>query len=127
LNYGSASDPAATIRGYLVSGYNHGAWNGYGICSSVAAYQAIADPATYALGYADGADGVVSWLPTGDIAVMYTVYGDATLNGSAEFNDLNIVITDYRAGGDTYTWDQGDFNYDGIVDINDLDLLLSNL
>jgi hypothetical protein len=127
VDYGTGTDPVALIRGYLVAGYNGGAWNGYGIQSSVAAYQAIANPATYALGYADGADGVVSWLHTGEIAVVYTVYGDATLSGSAEFNDLNIVITDYRAGGDTYTWDQGDFNYDGIVDINDLDLLLSNL
>ena len=51
ISYAAGSDPIATIRGYLVSGYNSGAWNGLGIDSSTAAANA-----GYGLGYADSAD-----------------------------------------------------------------------
>jgi hypothetical protein len=40
------------------------------------------------------------------------------------FNDLTIVLTNYGMTG--AVWTQGDFNYDGAVDINDLTILLSN-
>ena len=53
----SGPNPVATIRGYLTTGYDGGAWNGPGINSSSAAANA-----GYALGYANGADGVVSGL-----------------------------------------------------------------
>ena len=49
----SGSSPCATIRSYLVNGRNStamsGAWDGNGICSSVAALDGV----SYALGYAE--------------------------------------------------------------------------
>ncbi|MGD0140852.1 MAG: autotransporter-associated beta strand repeat-containing protein, partial [Tepidisphaeraceae bacterium] len=58
LTYG-ASDPITTIAGYIASGYNGGAWNGPGGIISTAA-QTSTNSLLYGVGYADGADGVVS-------------------------------------------------------------------
>ncbi|MGA2232999.1 MAG: polysaccharide lyase family protein, partial [Tepidisphaeraceae bacterium] len=50
INYGVGGiDPAATIRGYLTTGYNNDTWTGTGIMSSTAA----SNPGLYAVGYAD--------------------------------------------------------------------------
>ena len=49
--------------------------------------------------------------------------GDANLDGTVNFTDLNIVLTNYnQAGG----WMQGDFNHDGVVNFADLNILLTN-
>ncbi|HEY1922845.1 MAG TPA: glycoside hydrolase family 18 protein, partial [Tepidisphaeraceae bacterium] len=76
INYGISADPIATISGYITSGYNSGNWNGTGIESSIAAVNP-----SYAIGYADGADGVVTGLISGQIEVAYTLNGDANLDG----------------------------------------------
>ncbi len=67
INYAGTADPIATIRGYLTSGDNNGTWNGSGIDSSAAASNS-----GYGIGYADGADGVVSGLASGQIKIAYT-------------------------------------------------------
>ena len=70
INYGSGTDPVSTIRGYLTSGYNGGAWDGPGIDSSAAAANS-----NYALGYADSADsGNPAGLSSGQIEIKYTLY-----------------------------------------------------
>ena len=49
--------------------------------------------------------------------------GDASLDGTVNFTDLNIVLTNYnQAGG----WMQGDFNHDGVVNFADLNIVLTN-
>jgi hypothetical protein len=73
IDYAGGADPISTIRGYLAFGYAGGAWTGPGINSSTAALSANSH---YALGYADGADGIVAGLSSGQIEVMYTLYGD---------------------------------------------------
>ncbi len=118
LSYGS-SDPASTIRGYLIAGYSGGAWNGGGIESSAAAANS-----NYALGYADGADGVVAGLSSGQIEVAYALYGDANLDGKVDSADFGILADNY--GESNAVWDQGDFNYDGKVDSADFGLLALN-
>ena len=49
--------------------------------------------------------------------------GDASLDGTVNFTDLNIVRTNYKQARGL---DQGDFNHDGVVNFADLDILLAN-
>ncbi|HEY1921479.1 MAG TPA: autotransporter-associated beta strand repeat-containing protein, partial [Tepidisphaeraceae bacterium] len=120
INYGANADPIATIRGYLVSGYNGGAWNGPGIDSSV-----LSGNPTYGLGYADGADGVVNGLFSGQLEIAFTLLGDANLDGIVSGQDFTILAA--NLGKSVNSWDQGDFNYDGVVGGDDFTALVSNL
>jgi fibronectin-binding autotransporter adhesin len=118
---GTQATADATIRTYLVNGYAGGALNGAnGIDSSVAAVTP-----GFAVGYADGADGVVAGLSSGQIEVKYTRYGDANLDGVVSGDDFAILVG--NLGKSAAAWDKGDFNYDGVVSGNDFALLVANL
>jgi hypothetical protein len=118
ITYGS-SDPIAAIAGYIASGYNGGGWNGPGIISSAALTPT--NGLQYGLGYADAADGVVAGLSSGQIEVMYTLLGDANLDGVVNAADFTILAANFNQP--VTGWDQGDFNYDGQVNAADfLDL-----
>jgi len=121
INYTGQSDPIASIRSYLASGYSNGAWSGSGIVSSAAA----ANPNhNTAIGYADWADGQgVNTMPN-TIELKYTLYGDANLDGQVNSADLQILLAGLNRSG---SWDQGDFNYDGQVNSADLQALLFTL
>jgi autotransporter-associated beta strand protein len=121
VTYG-ASDPITTIAGYIKSGYNGGAWNGPGIISSVA--MTNASGLLYGVGYADGADGVVAGLASGQIEVAYTLLGDANLDGLVNSADFNILAANFNQS--ITGWDQGDFNYDGLVNSADFNALAAN-
>ncbi|MGD0463962.1 MAG: PEP-CTERM sorting domain-containing protein [Tepidisphaeraceae bacterium] len=118
INYGASPDPVATIRSYLVTGYNGGPWNGPGINSSAA-------NSHYGLGYADGKDGIVSGLSSGQIEIKYTLYGDANLDGVVNGADFTILAT--NLGKSVSGWDQGDFLYTGTVTGGDFTALVANL
>ncbi len=120
IDYGNAADPIATIRGYITSGDDGGHWNGTGIDSSAAA-----GTSNYGVGYADGVDGVVSGLISGQIEVAYALYGDANLDGLVSGDDFTILST--NLGKQETAWDKGDFNYDGLVTGDDFSLLVENL
>jgi autotransporter-associated beta strand protein len=123
ISYADGTQAAtdATIRGYLVSGYAGGNWNGAsGIISSTAAANS-----GYAVGYADGADGVVTGLSSGQIELKYTRYGDANLDGVVSGIDFTILVG--NLGKSVNSWDQGDFNYDGVVSGTDFTALVGNL
>jgi autotransporter-associated beta strand protein len=122
LNYAAGTQATAdsTIRGYLVSGYAGGTWNGAGIDSSTAAVTS-----GYAVGYADGADGVVTGLPSGQIELKYTLAGDANLDGVVSGVDFTILVG--NLGKSVNAWDKGDFNYDGVVSGTDFTALVGNL
>jgi hypothetical protein len=114
--------PGASVRQMLVSGYANGAWTGSGINSSVAA----AENGVTSLGYALSGDGF--GLPaTGGALIRYTKSGDATLDGTVDFNDLVALAQNYNTtlAGDSW-WVRGDFTYDGVVDFNDLVKLAQN-
>jgi autotransporter-associated beta strand protein len=111
LNYSGAS-PAGAIRALLVSGFNSGNWNGAGINSSAAA--ADASHLT-ALGYKDTGSSIL---------IKYTYYGDNNLDGKVDVNDFKMFLDGLVATSGS-SWSQGDYTYDGKVDIgNDFNLFL---
>jgi hypothetical protein len=106
------------IAGLIHSGRNAGAWNGSGIVTSQSTATGgnlttigllVATPATPTLG------GIP--VAPGDVLVMYTYGGDATLDGKINIDDY-VRIDSGIAGGLT-GWSNGDFNYDGKVSIDD--------
>jgi fibronectin-binding autotransporter adhesin len=121
LSYG-AIDPASTIHALLQSGYNGGLWNGPGIDSSTAALPANSN---FGIGYADGADGIVSGLSSGQIEIKYTLYGDANLDGVVNGDDFTILVG--NLGKAVSGWDRGDFNYDGVVNGSDFTEFVGDL
>ena len=108
INYGAGPDPIASIAAWIATGYAGGHWNGTGIVST----QAITNP-SYGLGYADSADpGNPAGLSSGQIEVMYTLLGDANLDGKVNGTDFNLMAANFNQAV-TDGWDKGDFNYDG--------------
>jgi hypothetical protein len=121
INYGSGPDPISTIRGYLMSGYAGGAWNGPGIDSS-----ATAANSGYGLGVADSADpGNPADLSSDQIEIKYTLLGDLNLDGVVNGDDFTILVG--NLGKSVSGWDQGDFFYTGTVNGDDFTALISNL
>ena len=111
----SGADPVGSIRSYLASGYDHGAWDGTGIvCSS-------ANP-THGLGLADSAD--QAGLPANTLLVRWIAYGDANLDGKVDFADLVILARNY--GRSVGPFSNADFNGDGAVGFDDLVILARN-
>jgi Dockerin type I domain len=131
INYadGTQATVDAAIRGYLINGYNGGTWTGSSglgaggsLDSSTAAMPANSQ---YGLGYADGADDIVTGLSSGQLEIKYTIYGDANLDGVVSGADFSIVVG--NLGKSVSGWDKGDFNYDGVVSGVDFSLLAGNL
>jgi autotransporter-associated beta strand protein len=121
ITYG-ATDPFSTIANYIKSGYNSGHWNGPGIMSTAALTKT--NGLSYGVGYADGKDGKVSGLVSGQIEVAYTLLGDANLDGIVNATDFTILAANFNQP--VTGWDQGDFNYDGLVNATDFTDLAAN-
>jgi autotransporter-associated beta strand protein len=125
INYGSSADPITSIASLIADGaYGSGTtvtWTGTGITSSAAA----SNP-SYGIGYADSNDaGNPAGLASGQIEIMYTLLGDANLDGKVNGSDFNLMATNFNQAV-TAGWDKGDFNYDGKVNGNDFVLLAAN-
>ncbi|HUB24887.1 MAG TPA: PEP-CTERM sorting domain-containing protein, partial [Tepidisphaeraceae bacterium] len=124
VNYKAGSDPITSIVSYLASGYNNGTWNGVGINSStVAGLNASQGALVYAIGYADGADGITG-VPSGEIEILPTLAGDAKLQGTVNFGDFQLLAEYFGHTGTT--WDEGDFTYNGTTNFGDFQLLAQN-
>jgi autotransporter-associated beta strand protein len=120
---GTQATVDAAIRSYLIAGRSGGTWAGTsGITSSVAALPANSH---YAIGYADGADGKVAGLSSGQIEIKYTLLGDADLDGVVTGSDFTALVGNLGKSG--RVWDQGDFEYTGSVTGSDFTDLVSNL
>jgi alpha-L-arabinofuranosidase len=122
LDYGSSADPIATIQSYIETGFSGGSWNGSGITSSAVA-AANAAGGYYGVGYADGADGIVSGLSSGQIEVMPTLLGDAKLTGAVSFGDFQLLSQYFGSSGG---WDEGNWNYASVINFGDFQLLTQN-
>jgi len=121
INYGAGPDPISTITGWIAGGYAGGSWNGSGINSSVARTNS-----SFALGYADSADaGNPANLSSGQIEILYTLLGDANLDGKVNGADFTLMASNFNDSV-TAGWDKGDFNYDGAVNGNDFVLMADN-
>jgi hypothetical protein len=121
INYGSGPDPISSIAGWIISGYAGGAWNGTGIISSTAQTNH-----NYGLGYADAADANnPAGLASGQIEILYTLLGDANLDGNVNGSDFTIMAKNFNQAVPN-GWDKGDFNYDGAVNGTDFTLLAKN-
>ena len=67
----------------------------------------------------------------GDVAIKYTYYGDANLDGMVDGSDYSIIDSSYLTEATESTpfsvgitgWQNGDFNYDGVVDGSDYTLI----
>ena len=126
IDYIPGNSPAATIRQLLASGYGGDTWTGPGIDSSAAAL----NPGLYAVGYADGSVDQGTPAAANQVLVMYTLAGDANLDGTVNFADLLVVAQNFNHTLDTHgnaiDWADGDFNYDGQVNFADLLLIAQN-
>jgi autotransporter-associated beta strand protein len=126
LDYAAGTQAAtdSTILSYLQAGRNGGAWNGAnGIISTGSSGTGVA--AGYSIGYADGADHVVTGLSSGQIEVKYTLLGDANLDGLVTGDDFTILVG--NLGKAVTGWDKGDFLYTGLVTGDDFTALVGNL
>jgi prepilin-type processing-associated H-X9-DG protein/prepilin-type N-terminal cleavage/methylation domain-containing protein len=122
INYGSGSDPIGAIADYIAEGFNNGGWNGAGIISSTA--RTRTNGFYYGVGYADGADGVVSGISSGQIEVKYTLLGDANLDGIVNGSDFSILAANFGQG--VTNWDQGNFLFTPSVNGADFAALAAN-
>jgi len=123
INYGSGSDPISTIASAIKSGYNNGGWNGAGIISSLA--RTPTNGLHYGVGYADANDAFnPANLPSGEIKIVYTLLGDANLDGTVNGSDFSLVAAFFGMG--VQNWDDGDFNYAGAVNGTDFADLAAN-
>jgi len=110
----------ATIQGYVITGYNGGAWDGYGINSSIAA----SDPNHLtAVGVINNADAHLTEFHGAtlgsnlEILASYAYYGDANLDSYVD--DADLAQMALGTAGLGAGWYFGDFNYSGAVDAAD--------
>lgn len=124
----------ATVMQFVTSANDGGAWDQPGITSSL-----LTSPVgsalycTLAVVSNDAGDGVhqlfstFDGVPLGmtDVMVKYTYYGDADLSGYVDGNDVAQWINGYNTG--LTGWQNGDFNNDGVVDMNDFNLMIQSI
>jgi len=124
IDYTGAT-PFDTIRGYLFTGRNGGAWNGNGISSSTAAL----NPTT-ALGFAEaseiGSPATFFGQPIDATTLLtrYTLIGDADLSGAVSLDDFTALAASF--GQPNSRWTRGDFNYDTFTNLDDFTALAAN-
>jgi autotransporter-associated beta strand protein len=107
IDYGSGASPNSAVQAYVASG-------------------AITTTTGYAVGYADGADGVVSGLSAGQEEIMATLPGDTNLAGTVNLGDVSTVYNNVGITSGA-TWDQGDFTASGSVTLGDLTSTYNNV
>ena len=114
FDYTNDSSPASSVLSILDASHANGS-NPFSVNNGAKIYSSTAEDAGDALGWADnGVD---------KVTVMYTFYGDATLDGQVDFDDLGVVIGNY---GWAETWSGGNFNYDDQVNFDDLGFVVGN-
>jgi hypothetical protein len=138
----SASKAALTISGagstldlknnsMVVVGNTAAAIRGMIVATSLTTTGTAPAGKTAGLGYAQGNDAAIAGLggslagqsfAAADVAVKFTYFGDADLDGDVDGNDVGAWAVNFTGSGGstTKTWTQGDWDYDGDVDGNDV-------
>jgi fibronectin-binding autotransporter adhesin len=131
IDYTAGHDPIASIQQWIENGYlsdevpgDPHSGGGPSIISSDIAADDAASGLSYGIGYADGADGLVAGLPSGEIEIMLTLLGDANLDGTVNSEDFTPFSANLGKNG---SWDDGDFNYDGTVNAEDFSPFSHNI
>ena len=124
IDYGTGPDPIVSIETWIHNGY-YDVPGAPSIISSAVATDDAASGLSYGIGYADGADGVVAGLPSGEIEIKFTLLGDANLDGLVNSEDFTPFS--HNLGQSGMMWDDGDFNYDGTVNAEDFTLFSHNI
>ena len=111
LDYTATTTPVAQVKAILDAGYAQSTKFGTGMIRST-----TAAAASRVLGYGD--DGA------GNVTVLYTIDGDANLDGKVDFNDFLVLQQNF--GQANTRFDQGNFDYSGGTDFNDFLILQQN-
>ena len=123
------SSTLAAVAAQVATGFAGGTWTGPGITSSLAAADARH---LTAVGVIQNATAVGGTTPiyasfdgqpvaASDVLVRDTYYGDADLNGTV--NAVDYARVDAGFVNHLTGWQNGDFNYDGVVDGSDYTLM----
>ncbi len=120
----ASGSTVASVTTQLTAAYNGGLWNGTSSTGGVITSTTAAGDTTYltAIGVATGLtsfDGIT--VPSTDILVKYTYYGDTNLDGAVDGSDYTNIDNGFN--GHLTGWQNGDLNYDGVVDGSDYTLI----
>jgi autotransporter-associated beta strand protein len=128
----------ASVRSQIIAGLGAGKdWQG---TTGITSTDAAAAASSRAIGYAVATDVLPFTAGNTDtfmgatvdktsVVARYTLAGDATLDGTVDFNDLVKLAQNYNTTVSATTegwWSKGDFMYDGVTDFNDLVKLAQN-
>ena len=125
VDYTSES-PLPTVRQYIASGYNDGAWDGAGINTS------RGTSSTFGIGYAEASDLFTTFprlflghsIDSSTVIIAFTRYGDSNLDRVVNLDDFNRLAANF--GSTNAVWSMGDFTYDGAVNLDDFNRLAAN-
>jgi hypothetical protein len=117
VNYAQigGADPVGQIASYLAA---HAIFS-----STVQSLNSSQSALIYAIGYADGADGITN-VPSGEIEILPTLAGDAKMQGNVVFGDFQLLSQYF--GQPNTTWDEGNFTYGSTTNFGDFQLLSQN-
>ena len=87
FDYTNDSNPASSILSILDASYGDGS-NPFAVGNGAKIYSSTAKDSHMALGWAD--DGVSR------VTIMYTLYGDANLDGAVDIARLHRVLAEFR-------------------------------
>ncbi len=129
VDYEEGSNPKAQIEAWITTGFNDYSWDGPGIMSTEAhndtdQYRCVGwiDNAEY--GYEEFPPGFSTPTDPTTVLVAFTLYGDADLNLTVNFDDYyqwQAGYDDAQAGNPDgyFGWLYGEFDYNGVVNFDD--------
>jgi len=112
------------VTGWLQTGSDNLKFDGLGLTSSIITAERAAGDMLHTLASlqttaASTFDG--QSIPTGEIIVGYTYFGDANLDGKVDGSDYSKI--DYGFLHHLTGWANGDFNYDNVINGSDYTLM----
>jgi hypothetical protein len=121
------------IQGMIAQAYNHNAWDGRGLRSSMTDARdglTTLAPAEAAGTLFLGATQTALWngvtVDGTTVLVKYTYAGDANLDGVIDGGDYGVIDNFVQVPGAS-AYFNGDFNYDGVIDGGDYGIIDNNI